>query len=163
MWSKAWVEGHLNAPGGSQFGLPTSTPFLVPGYFALTHVKNTGGAWSVLAGHVSVLAVVAAVVAVFILAYERHLEKPTWWQGTGLGLLLAGTLGNLVDRVRFGHVTDMFDLQWQYRNIFPIFNVADIGIDVGIGILLVFAALAGRRERKAQAQEAPASEARAPE
>lgn len=148
MWSKAWVESHLNYPGGARFDLPGSIPFLLPGYFALTHVKNTGGAWSVLAGHVPVLALVAAIVAVFILGYERHLERPTWWQAIGLGLLLAGTLGNFIDRVRFGSVTDMFDLQWQGRNWFPIFNVADIGIDVGIGILLIFSALAGRQVRR---------------
>ncbi len=148
MWSKAWVEGRLNFPGGTHFEFPTSMPFLVPGYFALTHVKNTGGAWSVLAGHVPVLALVAGVVAIFILGYERNLEKPTWWQALGLGLLLAGTLGNFIDRVRFGQVTDMFDLQWNYRNIFPIFNIADIGIDVGIGILLVFSAIASAREKR---------------
>jgi len=148
MWSKAWVENHLNYPGGARFDLPGSIPFLVPNYFALTHVKNTGGAWSILAGHVPVLALVAGIVAVFILAYERSLEKPTWWQSFGLGLLLAGTMGNFIDRVRFGHVTDMFDLQWHGRNIFPIFNIADIGIDVGIVVLLLFSAIASRRDRR---------------
>lgn len=144
MWSKAWVEAHLNHSAGSRFDLPGSVAFIIPGYFALTHVKNTGGAWSVLSGHVPWLAMVAAVVAVFILGYERHLERPRIWQSIGLGLLLAGTVGNLVDRLRFGQVTDMFDLQWHGRNIFPIFNVADIGIDVGIGILLIFGSIASR-------------------
>lgn len=148
MWTKAWVEGHLNFPGGARYDLPNSIPFLLPGYFALTHVKNTGGAWSVLAGHVPILALVAATVAVFILGYERNLERPTWWQATGLGLLLAGTLGNFIDRVRFGSVTDMFDAQWHGRNWFPIFNIADIGIDVGIALLLIFSAFAGRELRR---------------
>lgn len=148
MWTKAWVEAHLNSPMGTHYELPGSMPFLFPGYFALTHVKNTGGAWSVLAGHVPILALVAGLVAVFILSYERHLNRPTWWQGLGLGLLLAGTVGNFIDRVRFGSVTDMFDLQWHGRNIFPIFNIADIGIDVGIGILLVFSAIAAQALKK---------------
>ncbi|MBI6546731.1 MAG: signal peptidase II [Cyanobacteria bacterium NC_groundwater_1444_Ag_S-0.65um_54_12] len=145
MWVKAWVENHLNYPGGSHFELPMSIPFLVPGYFALTHVKNTGGAWSVLSGHVPVLAMVAGIVAIFILGYERRLARPSWWQGIGLGLLLGGTLGNFIDRVRFGHVTDMFDLQWHGHNWFPIFNIADMGIDIGIGMLLIFSAIAARR------------------
>ncbi|MBU6427453.1 MAG: signal peptidase II [Cyanobacteria bacterium REEB65] len=145
MGVKAWVEAHLNPPGGAHFELPMSQPFLFPGYLALTHVKNTGGAWSVLSGHVPVLALVAAIVAIFIMGYERSLKEPTWWQSVGLGLLLAGTLGNFIDRVRFGQVTDMFDLQWHGRNIFPIFNIADMGIDIGIGMLLLFSALPSKK------------------
>ena len=148
MWVKSWVEAHLNAPGGPHYELPNSIPFLVPGYFALTHVDNNGGAWSVLAGHVPILAVVAGVVAIVILVYERNLKDPTWWQSIGIGLLLAGTLGNFIDRVRFGMVTDMFDLEWHGRNIFPVFNIADMGIDIGIGLLLVFSALASKKEAR---------------
>lgn len=146
MWVKSWVESHLNSPYGPHFNLPNSIPFLVPGYFALTHVKNTGGAWSVLSGHVPILAMVAAVVAVVVLAYERNLKEPTWWQSVGLGLLLAGTLGNFIDRVRFGQVTDMFDLEWHGRNIFPIFNIADMGIDIGIALLLIFSAVSTKKD-----------------
>ena len=148
MWVKAWVEGHLNPPGGLHFNLPNSIPFLAPGYFALTFVKNTGGAWSVLAGHVPVLALVAGVFAVIILSYERSLKDPAWWQSIGLGLVLAGAVGNFIDRVRFGAVTDMFDLEWHGRNIFPIFNIADMGIDIGFAVLLLFSALASKRQEQ---------------
>ena len=155
---KAWTEKNL-APVGefSSQGLPCSMPFLKEGWMALTHVKNTGGAWSILAGNVWFLAFVAGAVTVFILAYERSLETPRWWQAVGLGLLLGGTVGNFVDRIRFGSVTDMFDMRWpgadihlpfmnlvHGQNWFPIYNIADIGIDVGIAMLVLGSMRLGR-------------------
>ncbi|MEB3204574.1 MAG: signal peptidase II [Candidatus Sericytochromatia bacterium] len=147
---KAWTEKNLAVIGQPSDGLPYSVPFIRENWMALTHVKNTGGAWSILAGNVWFLALVAGAVTVFILAYERSLEAPRWWQAIGLGLLLGGSVGNFVDRIRFGAVTDMFDARWpgpdihfvfvnlvHGQNWFPIYNIADIGIDVGIAILIL--------------------------
>ncbi|MEB3298563.1 MAG: signal peptidase II [Candidatus Sericytochromatia bacterium] len=154
---KAWTEKHLAVVGQPSEGLPYSIPFIKENWMALTHVKNTGGAWSILAGNVGFLALVAGVVVVFIMAHERSLAAPRWWQAVGLGLLLGGSVGNYVDRIRFAGVTDMFDMRWpgpdiswgfiqvvHGQNWFPIYNIADIGINIGIVMLVLGSMRQGR-------------------
>jgi signal peptidase II len=95
-------------------------------------------------------------VALGIIIYAARLKERAWLQMAGLGFLLGGALGNLCDRARLGFVVDMFDLQNGGQNIFPIFNIADISIDIGVGLLLLFTFLLGREETKrAAAGQAP--------
>lgn len=146
-WVKLWVVDHM--------GLYQSIP-LINGFFALTYVRNIGAAFSAFSGQVWGLAAVAAAVAVAIVVYERRLKEVTLGHVLSLGLLLGGTLGNFSDRIRLQYVVDMFDLQWHGKNIWPIFNIADIAIDVGVGILLLVFFLESRQaKREAQAAEAP--------
>jgi signal peptidase II len=73
----------------------------------------------------------------------------------GLGFLLGGALGNLIDRARLGYVVDMFNTQnGHYENIFPIFNIADVGIDVGVALLLLYTFLSSRQPTSAEAARA---------
>lgn len=130
---------------------------LIPGYFALTYTQNFGSAWSMLWGQTYLLIAIAAAVAIGIVIYALRLKERHWLQMLGLGFLLGGALGNLLDRARLGYVIDMFDLQNGGRNIFPIFNIADISIDVGVGLLLLYTFLAGREEKRQAAAEAAAS------
>jgi signal peptidase II len=142
---KNWVVGHM--------GLYESIP-LIPGLFALTYVRNIGAAFSAFSGQVTGLSLIAGVVAIAIVVYMIRLKGRTPLHAVSLGLLLGGTLGNFTDRIRLGYVVDMFDLQWNGQNIFPIFNIADIAIDVGVGLLLLLFFLESRREKRA-AQQAP--------
>lgn len=121
---------------------------LIPNYFALTYTQNFGSAWSMLWGQTWLLIGIATSVALGIIIYAVRMNERTWLQMAGLGFLLGGALGNLADRARLGYVVDMFDLQNGGRNIFPIFNVADICIDVGVGLLLLYTFLAGRAEKR---------------
>jgi signal peptidase II len=141
---KHWVVSHM--------ALYESIP-LIPNLFALTYVRNIGAAFSAFSGQVAGLSIVAGVVAIAIVVYMVRLKERTALHALSLGLLLGGTLGNFVDRVRLGYVVDMFDLQWNGQNIFPIFNIADISIDVGVGLLLLLFYLESRRERLAAAQD----------
>lgn len=136
----------------SNMGLYESIP-LIPDLFALTYVRNIGAAFSAFAGHVGPLALIAATVSVAIVVYMVRLKERTALHIASLGLLLGGTVGNLADRLRLGYVVDMFDLQWNGQNIFPIFNIADIAIDVGVGLLLLLFYLESRRERLAAKQQ----------
>lgn len=147
---KHWVVGHM--------GLYETIP-LVPNLFALTYVRNIGAAFSAFSGQVTGLSLIAGVVAIAIVVYMFRLkEQRTALHVASLGLLLGGTLGNFTDRIRLGYVVDMFDLQWNGQNIFPIFNIADICIDVGVGLLLLLFFLESRREKRAaQAQQADPS------
>ena len=103
-----------------------------------TYVQNTGAAFSILLGQRWGLTAIAAAVALGLIVYERQLITPrSLLQTLGLSMLLAGTLGNLIDRARFGFVIDFMDLRYQGHNIFPIFNVADMAINVGVALLVV--------------------------
>lgn len=112
------------------FAVGESHP-IVPGGLWLTHVENTGAAfgmfrgqqWLLIAVAVAVLGAIAYVVYRF--APERLLAQ------TALAMIAAGTCGNLIDRAVSGAVTDFLDLGW-----FPVFNVADIFLDIGVALLV---------------------------
>lgn len=127
-WVKLWVVDHM--------GLYESIP-LLKGTFALTYVRNIGAAFSAFSGQVWGLALVAGVVSLAIMSYYHRLKEASLGHLLSLGFLLGGTLGNFADRVRLHYVVDMFDLQFHGRNIFPIFNIADMAIDGGVAILLL--------------------------
>jgi len=113
---------------------------IVPGFFGLAHVRNTGVAFSLLSNLDSrwvhpflILATVLAMGAV--LAYIAYLPC-RGAAPVGLGLILGGAIGNLIDRARLGYVVDFLDLYWRNHH-WPTFNVADVGITVGIALLVI--------------------------
>jgi signal peptidase II len=117
---KALVRAHVVV--GSEDGV-------FPG-ISLVHVRNDGVAFGAFAGGGAVVAAVIGVALMALLAYfTTHLGRPLVWLPTGM--LLGGALGNIVDRVRLGAVTDFIKLP-----AWPAFNVADMSITVGVLVLL---------------------------
>ncbi len=103
-----------------------------------THVVNFGAAFSTFYGQKTLLIVFASVIAIGLIIYERtSYMSRTKVLSCSMGFLLAGAFGNLFDRVRLGYVTDFLDFRSNGQNIWPIFNVADISINIGI-VLLVY-------------------------
>ena len=98
---------------------------IIPNFFYLTLVHNEGAAWGLLSNHTWII-VVATIVARNNVAF---------------GLLCGGLLGNLIDRVTSGYVIDFFDF-YIFKYDYPVFNVADIAIVVGI-LLLIYAVFKG--------------------
>lgn len=128
--------------------LDPQVPVQVPGGFLqLRLLRNAGAAFSLATGMTWLLSVVAVIVVAAIIRMARRLRSAGW--AIGLGLVLAGALGNLVDRVfrapgpLRGHVVDFLALVHDGRSIWPVFNVADSCIVCG-GILLVLLAFLGR-------------------
>lgn len=120
--------------------------------FRLFHVPNTGAAFGLFQGGSLPLTILASVVGVGILVYNFVLEPNNRLFRISLGLILAGTLGNLIDRLRIGHVTDFLDFGW-----WPVFNMADVFIVSGAVIMGVLAFQEAREEqRQAQAAKAAA-------
>lgn len=107
-----------------------SIPVLGP-YLSLTYATNTGGAFGVMPAATVALAVVAVAVVVALIIAARRLEGNRLLAAS-VACLLGGALGNLVDRLRVGHVIDFIDVHF-----WPIFNLADIGIVVGAGLLVI--------------------------
>lgn len=119
--SKLWIRSYL-APGD----------FIPVGPVRLTHTANPGAAFGLLAHPAFLIALTAAVIVLLILSYRQPyfdsaLVRPT------LGLLLGGGVGNLIDRLRLGYVTDFIDLR-----VWPVFNLADSAVVVGTALLAYF-------------------------
>lgn len=126
---------------------------VIDGVFWLTRVRNTGAAFGVLRGQQWLLITVAFVVLGVIAWTVVRVRPGSWLVRTGLALVAGGTVGNLIDRLVLGGVTDFFDLGW-----FPVFNVADIALDVGVALIVVWL-LFSRDHRRDQVAEASAEDA----
>lgn len=111
---------------------------VIEGWFHLTYAENSGMAFGMLRGWNPVLIFVSIFAIVFIFVYYRQF-KSNGWMRVSLGLLLGGALGNLVDRVIFGHVTDFIRVRWWFINYrwWPSFNIADACVCVGAAMLII--------------------------
>lgn len=113
----------------------------------IVHWSNTGVAFGMLQGMNPVFIVLALIVAGMIIFYYTKLEKEDWLLKLALMLELGGAVGNLVDRIRFGHVVDFISV-----GNFPVFNVADSCITVGVFILLMGVWVQEKREKARKAE-----------
>lgn len=108
---------------------------VIDGFFAFAYVENRGCAWGMFQGHVWPLAVFALFALGFLLWKRRSLFVGRLG-AIAEPLLYAGILGNLFDRLQYGHVIDFIDLHWRESYHFPCFNVADMLISAAAGLLL---------------------------
>ena len=117
----------------------------VAGPLSIHHVQNSGIAFGLFASATAVVTIVTGIAVVWMLVFfarsgSRHPVLPA-----ALGLLIGGSVSNLVDRIRLHHVTDFIDVRW-----WPAFNLADSFIVVGVAILLAALIAADRRPRPPQ-------------
>jgi signal peptidase II len=130
--TKAWISAKLAFPTyGAEYGAIT----VIPDFFYLVHVGNTGAAWSILTGKSLLLASLAAGTLVAIFFWRHALGLRDRVAQLCFGLLCGGIAGNLIDRIWHGHVIDFLDLHFGSYT-YPTFNVADSGICVGVIIYL---------------------------
>lgn len=106
----------------------------VPGFMSLAYLRNYGAAYSILQNQQWFFTIVTIIVMVGLVWYFIKQINGSFWILFSLSLIMAGGLGNFIDRVRLGYVVDMFHLD--FIN-FPVFNVADICLTVGVGILFI--------------------------
>ena len=99
--------------------------------FHITFVLNPGAAFGILAHQRSFFIVMGIVIAILGGLFSPYIRRQCRIFRCGTALLLGGALGNLIDRVRFGHVIDFFDFR-----IWPVFNIADIAIVVGVAAII---------------------------
>ena len=130
-------------------------------FINLTHQRNTGAAFSFLADQGGwqrwFFVVLASGVSVLIAVWLwRIRQSGPWVLAAGLALVLGGAVGNLIDRIRFGYVTDFIQV-WFGNWAFPSFNVADAGITVGATLLIIDALFFSGREERAK-ENAPGPE-----
>jgi signal peptidase II len=114
----------------------------------ITRLHNTGAAFSFLADEAGwqrwLFTALAIVVSIVLALWLRRIPASARVLATAVALILGGAVGNVIDRVRLGHVIDFIYAHWD-RHYFPAFNVADSAICVGAGLLLLDTWLSGRR------------------
>jgi len=106
---------------------------VIKGIFYLTLVHNRGGAFGILKNQVSFFILVSIAASLFILFC---LKKATAMEKFALSLILAGAVGNLIDRVIYGYVIDFIDIHIEPYFYWPVFNVADSAITIGACMLV---------------------------
>jgi len=107
---------------------------IVKGFFYLTNCRNTGADWSMFSGNVDVLAYVSLIATILVAVLIIFSKYPLL--SASLGLMLSGAIGNMIDRFRLGYVNDFLDFVI-FGYDFPVFNIADICVVVGGGIMLL--------------------------
>lgn len=117
------------------FAFGESRP-VVEGAFSLTYVRNTGAAWGLFGGQNYGLVVLSVLILALLVAFRRSFLSNTWEHRLALGLLIGGVVGNLLDRLRLGWVTDFLDFHWHGHH-FPAFNLADSAICIGLFLYIL--------------------------
>ncbi len=145
--SKAWVVENVPI-NGSLDVIPQ-----LRDWFVITHITNSGAAFGIFPQLGLVFTLIALVVSFVIVVYNHSLPPDQWLVRLSLGLQLGGALGNLVDRLRYaGAVIDLF-----YVRLFPVFNIADLAIVTGVGLLMFHLMRTPPKEDR-QVAPAPAQE-----
>lgn len=121
-----------------------STVKIFPGVFDLTYVRNKGAAFGIFYGKTTLLVIVTACLLLLIAGYAiLNRKKIPKMETAALALITAGGAGNLISRMLHGYVIDFFNFYF-----WPIFNVADIAICVGCGLLILSVLILEPRKEK---------------
>lgn len=104
---------------------------IIPDIFSLTYIQNSGAAWGILSNNTNLLIVIS--VPIITMLGWLMLKSKKKILTSGLNFIIAGALGNLVDRIRIGYVVDM--LRLDFLN-FPVFNIADVMLTFGVLLVI---------------------------
>ncbi|MBE0684892.1 MAG: signal peptidase II [Anaerolineaceae bacterium] len=115
LWTETWVPWDWMLP-----------------YVRIVHVPNTGVAFGMFQGLGDIFSIVAIIVALIIIFYFPRVPISDWSLRLAMSLQLSGALGNLIDRLTIGHVTDFISV-----GNFPVWNIADASITVGVVVLIL--------------------------
>lgn len=121
-FTKFLVQSRMN------FG---SSIVVIKGLLDISYVTNDGAAFGLFRGWNPIFIMVTFIAIVFIFVYYRQFKDDLWMR-IALGFLLGGAVGNLIDRIRINQVIDFINFRW-----WPSFNVADISVCIGAGMLLI--------------------------
>ncbi len=124
--TKAWVRHNLSV------GEIYRPDLWLSEYARIVHWKNTGAAFGMFQRFGGIFTVLSFIVSGVIIYYYPQIPRQDWIIRLAMGVLLGGALGNLIDRLTVGHVTDFASI-----GDFPVFNVADACISIGVVILFI--------------------------
>jgi signal peptidase II len=151
--TKAWATAKLK---------PVGLIEIIPDFFRFSYALNRGVAFSLFAevefNIKWILAAVSALAAALVAYYLARTPGRQRRLCASLALLLAGIIGNLIDRIRLGEVVDFIELHWRDQFTWPTFNVADSAICIGAVLLALELLFEEHAVRSAQLHESPAPE-----
>ena len=132
--SKLYIAHH--------FELHESTT-LIPHFFNLTYVRNTGAAFGLLSKapesfRIPFFIIIPLVALTIIVLIFKKTQETQLLMITALSLILGGAIGNFIDRLRFNYVIDFLDFHWFQKYHWPAFNVADSSIVIGVMLLIFY-------------------------
>jgi signal peptidase II len=125
--------------------MPEESRIVIPHVVYLTYVQNSHGAFGLFGSHPLLLAAFASAVLIGFFLWYRSTGSAGITTHIAFGLILGGAIGNIADRMRLSYVVDFIDFRW-----WPVFNVADSAISIGVILLLVRMLI---HDRKAQAAQ----------
>jgi signal peptidase II len=140
-WTKSIIRANL-ALGEMWMPLPWLSP-----YARIVHWYNTGVAFGMFQDKNLLFSILALVISLVLIIFYPRLTEDDWFLRIALGLQLGGSIGNLLDRINIGHVTDFISV-----GNFPVFNIADASITVGVCVMLVGLWFEDKRERAKKRQ-----------
>src|SRR6266516_5251889 len=122
-----------------RFISPDEPRIVIPDFFSLVNVTNTGAAFGSFSNNNTFFIAISSVALLVVLALLVRRRRSDRWRNISLALLLAGILGNLTDRLLYGHVIDflLFDLHIPYAHPWPAFNVADFCISIAVVLFII--------------------------
>lgn len=108
---------------------------LINNLFSINYYQNTGAAWSILEGQ-QVLLIVISIIMLLLVYNMSFSYQNKIINNLGFGFLIGGIIGNLIDRILFSYVRDFIDITL-FNYAFPVFNVADMAIVIGVALILI--------------------------
>lgn len=120
---------------------------IIDNFFYITYAKNDGAAWSILRGNRFLLIMISIIAFIFILVCVLKEKNITKVESLSYGMLLGGILGNLFDRIVHGYVIDFLDFNIFGYN-YPVFNIADILIVIGVLIMVILSFRGEKNENR---------------
>ncbi len=138
-WSKIVIENTFQLHHGK---------VVIPGFFDITYALNKGAAWSILEGYGWLLLTVAGAVLAAALFFLRHLADGYPERYFAIFTVISGIIGNSIDRIWRGAVVDFISLHYHEVYHYPIFNIADCAICIGIGVFMLSSLLRPDPEKK---------------
>lgn len=136
-WTKSIIRQNL-AFGEMWMPLEWLSP-----YARVVHWYNTGVAFGMFQDKNLLFSILALAISVFLIIFYPKLTEEDWFLRIALGMQLGGSLGNLIDRITIGHVTDFISV-----GNFPVFNIADASISVGVAVMILGLFIEDRKEKQ---------------
>jgi signal peptidase II len=118
---------------------------VIENFFYITSHRNAGAAWGILQGQMTFFYIITVIVVIGIIFYMQKYAKESRLLGVSLGLILGGAIGNFIDRLLHQEVVDFLDF-YIFGYNFPIFNVADSSLTIGV-ILIIIATIIDERKK----------------